>query len=147
MWLVNPFLWEQPTGQNGKQDLPGTWALHAAQTYDSSLSEILLLHLGLRHTHDTTMFSGHTYPSWPTHTASHTFRPITSPLPHSRQKHLSKAGQGMMLQNALSDNNYKTYHLSSAYSAQLLCQRHHVYVISFNHCDHLFSFALLLFPF
>ena len=53
MWLANSFLWEQPIGQDKKQGLPRTWALHVAQTCDLSLLEIFQLDLGLRHTHDT----------------------------------------------------------------------------------------------
>lgn len=120
MWLANPFLWEQHTGQNGKQDFPRTWALHVAQTHDLSLSENFQPGLGLRHTHDNChVLRAHLPLFTNTQPATHSdpSSPLCSTQARLRQNHLSRAEQGMVLQNTLSDNNYNSYHLSSAHSA------------------------------
>lgn len=138
MWMVNPVLWEQAMGQNGKQGLPNTWALHVAQACDLSLSEILQPGLELRHTHDTALFSRHTYPSWPTHTASHL--DLLSPLCSTQDS--SKAEppeQGWAVDDASRMHWVIIIMLSLIRS--LLCpaavhKASYIYKISFNPCTH-----------
>lgn len=89
--LFNPFLWGQLSGHSGELGLPGVWASRATLTCDSRLSA-LFRPASWGGTPMMLQFS-QAVP----HSEAHHL-PCALPRPFSRQRHLGRAEQGMMLQ-------------------------------------------------